>query len=75
MRKGKAARSGRRNMSRRRGLAALAVLAAAAFALPQTALAATGTISSVAGSDPFGDSPATADPHPRLLSTNRPGWR
>jgi sugar lactone lactonase YvrE len=46
-------------------LAALAIALSAAFAFPQEASAATGTISTVAGSDPFGDfsgdgGPATA---------------
>jgi hypothetical protein len=49
MRNTKAVQSGRRQTGGRVGLGALAVLAAAAFALPQTALAATNTISSVAG--------------------------
>ena len=49
MRHDKAAQTGRRGMSGRRGLGALAVLVAAAFALPQAANAATDTISTVAG--------------------------
>jgi hypothetical protein len=60
-----AARNGRRRRSGRVALAVLATLLAAGFALPQGAVAATGTISTVAGSDPFGDfsgdgGPATA---------------
>ena len=66
MRSEVAARSGRR---RRRGgvaVAGLAILVSAGFAFPQEASgAATGTISTIAGSDPFGDfsgdgGPATA---------------
>jgi glucose/arabinose dehydrogenase len=65
MRNELAARSGRRRKSGLVALAALAILLAAGFAFPQGAVAATGTISTVAGSDPFGDfsgdgGPATA---------------
>jgi NHL repeat len=49
MRKETAARSGRRGMSGRRGLVALAVLVGATVALPRGALAASDTISTVAG--------------------------
>jgi hypothetical protein len=49
MRNETAARSGRRGMSGRVGLGVLALLAGAAFALPQAASAATDTISTVAG--------------------------
>jgi hypothetical protein len=69
MRSEVAARSGRRVMRRMSGgfgVAALAIVLSAGFAFPQEAGAAgTGTISTVAGSDPFGDftgdgGPATA---------------
>src|SRR5215471_8190278 len=65
MRNELAARSGRRWRSGLVVLAALATLLAAGFAFPQGAVAATGTISTVAGSDPLGDfsgdgGPATA---------------
>jgi hypothetical protein len=65
MRSEVAARSGRRRRSGGVALAALAIALSAAFAFPQEASAATGSISTVAGSDPFGDfsgdgGPATA---------------
>jgi hypothetical protein len=69
MRNELAARSGRRRRSGRVALAALAILLAtvlaASFAFPQAAGAATGTISTIAGSDPLGGfsgdgGPATA---------------
>jgi hypothetical protein len=57
--------SGRRRRSSRIALAALTTLLAAGLALPQAAVAATSTISTLAGSDPFGGfsgdgGPATA---------------
>src|SRR5262245_51437175 len=60
-----ATRSGRRRMNGGVAAAALAILVSAGFALPQEAIAATNTISTVAGSDAFGDftgdgGPATA---------------
>src|SRR5215831_11361096 len=55
MRDEPAARSGRRRRSGLVALAALAALLAAVFAFTHGAVAATGTISTVAGSDPFGD--------------------
>jgi hypothetical protein len=55
MRSEVAARSGRRRTSGGVALAALAIVLSAAFAFPQEASAATGTISTIAGSNPFGD--------------------
>src|SRR5215471_8102850 len=57
--------NGRRQRSALVALAALATVLAAGFAFPQGAVAATGTISTIAGSDPFGGfsgdgGPATA---------------
>src|SRR5262249_61911582 len=50
-----AAWSGRRLRRGGVGVAALAMLVSVAVAFPQDANAATGTISTIAGSDPFGD--------------------
>src|SRR5262245_7982579 len=55
MRDEPAAGSGRRRRSGLVALAALTALLAAVFAFTHGAVAATGTISTVAGSDPFGD--------------------
>src|SRR5262252_8393097 len=65
MRSEVAARSGRRRTSGGVAVAALAIALSAAFAFPQEAVAATNTISTVAGSDDFGGfsgdgGPATA---------------
>jgi hypothetical protein len=65
MRSEVAARSGRRRRGAGVAVAALAMLVSVGVAFPQDALAATGTISTIAGSDPFGDftgdgGPATA---------------
>jgi hypothetical protein len=65
MRREMAARRGRRRKSVGVAVAALAILVSVAVAIPQKAGAATGTISTIAGSDPFGDfsgdgGPATA---------------
>src|SRR5262245_57194991 len=65
MRSEVAARSGRRLTSGSVALAALAILLSAASAFPPEALAATNTISTIAGSDSLGDfsgdgGPATA---------------
>jgi hypothetical protein len=65
MRSKVAARRGRRRKSVGVAVAALAILVSVAVAIPQKAGAATGTISTIAGSDPFGDftgdgGPATA---------------
>src|SRR5215470_128996 len=65
MRSEVAARSGRRRTSGGVAVAGLAILLSAAFAFPREAVAATNTISTVAGSDDFGGfsgdgGPATA---------------
>src|SRR5690349_13687078 len=65
MRSEVAARRGRRRKSVGVAVAALAILVSVAVASPPKAGAATGTISTIAGSDPFGDfsgdgGPATA---------------
>ena len=77
MRSEVAARSGRRRRSGGVAVAALALLVSAGFAFPQEAGAAgTSTISTVAGSDPFGDFSGDGGPARRGRSaTNRPGWR
>jgi hypothetical protein len=55
MRSEVAARRGRRRTSVGVAVAALAIIVSVAVAIPQKAGAATGTISTIAGSDPFGD--------------------
>jgi hypothetical protein len=65
MRSEVAARSGRRRMSGGVGLAAVAIVLSAGLAFPQEASAAgTGTISTIAGSDSFGDFTGDGGPAP-----------
>jgi hypothetical protein len=64
MRNALAARSGWPWRSDLVALAALAIVLAAGVAFPHGAVAATGTISSVAGSDPFGDFSGDGGPAP-----------